>query len=82
MSAPREILDLVERFDRNADAYRSPQYNEAQTRQEFINPFFKCLGWDIDNTQGYAEAYRDVIHSSWRRLRRRTTKPCFRARSP
>lgn len=25
------------------------EYNEQKTRQDFINPFFKALGWDIDN---------------------------------
>jgi hypothetical protein len=25
-------------------------------------PFFKDLGWDVDNIPGYAEAYKDVIH--------------------
>ena len=62
MSAPKEIHKLIERFDRNLDAYRSSKYNEAQVRQEFINPFFNALGWDIYNEQGYAEAYKDVIH--------------------
>lgn len=38
------------------------QYNETQVRREFIDPFFKELGWDIDNEQGYAEAYKDVVH--------------------
>ena len=37
-------------------------YNETQVRRDFIDPFFKALGWDIDNENGYAEAYRDVIH--------------------
>jgi predicted type IV restriction endonuclease len=46
---PRPVLDLVDRFDRNRDAYRSPHYNETQLRQEFLNPFFKALGWDMDN---------------------------------
>ena len=41
--------------------YRSGNYNEARLRLEFLNPFFKALGWDIDNQQGYAEAYKDVI---------------------
>ncbi len=31
-------------------------------RREFLDPFFKALDWDIDNEQGYAEAYKDVIH--------------------
>lgn len=32
MTAPDEVLGLVERFDRNRDAYRSGQYNEIQIR--------------------------------------------------
>src|SRR6266487_3494817 len=62
MGVPAEIRDLTERFERNLDAYRSPQYNETQLRREFLDPSFKALGWDIDNEQGYAEAYKDVIH--------------------
>jgi hypothetical protein len=62
MAAPKEVLALVERFDRNIEAYRSAHYNEAQVRQEFIDPFFKALGWDMDNERGCAEAYKEVIH--------------------
>ena len=25
-------------------------------------PFLSRLGWDIDNEEGYAEAYKDVVH--------------------
>ena len=62
MAAPDTVIDLVERFDRNHSAYRSDQYNEARLRIEFINPFFEALGWDINNRQGYAETYKDVIY--------------------
>ena len=62
MAAPQEVVDLIERFKHNRDSYRSREYNEAQVRLEFIDPFFKALGWDIDNEQGYAEAYKDVVH--------------------
>jgi len=62
MPAPREVSELVKRFDRNRESYRSSEYNETQARREFIDPFFKALGWDIDNEQGYAEAYKDVVH--------------------
>ena len=62
MSAPQKILDLIDLFDRNADDYRSADFKEAEVRQQFINPLFKCLGWDMDNEQGHAEAYKDVIH--------------------
>src|SRR5450759_1459467 len=62
MKAPQEIIDLVDRFESNSEAYQSGKYNEMQLRREFIDPFFKALGWDVENTSGYAEAYKDVIH--------------------
>ncbi len=62
MPAPQIVLDLVERFECTRDAYKSPAYNETQLRREFLDPFFEALGWDVNNRQGYAEAYKDVIH--------------------
>jgi len=62
MPAPQAVLDLIERFERNREAYKSPSYNETQLRREFLDPFFEALGWDVNNRQGYAEAYKDVIH--------------------
>jgi type I restriction-modification system DNA methylase subunit len=80
MSAPKEILDLVERFERQLDAYKSGQYNETQLRREFLDPFFKALGWDIDNEQGHAEPYKDVIHEDAIKVGEATKAPdyCFR----
>jgi len=57
-----QIIELVERFDRNIESYKSGQYNETQVRREFIDPFFEALGWDVSNKAGYAEAYKDVVH--------------------
>jgi len=77
---PPQIVDLVQRFDRNREAYRSPHYNETQLRREFLDPFFKALGWDIDNEQGYAEAYKDVVHEDAIKVGEATKAPdyCFR----
>jgi hypothetical protein len=61
VAAPKEILDLVARFEQQLDSYKSGNYNETQLRREFLDPFFKALGWDVDNTAGYAEAYKDVF---------------------
>jgi len=33
MTAPDKVLELVQRFDRNIEAYRSGRYNEAQIRK-------------------------------------------------
>jgi len=56
------IARLVERFSTSIEAYQNAAYNETQTRNEFINPFFKALGWDVDHEQNIAPAYQDVIH--------------------
>ena len=51
----KEIAVPVERFGEQFDSYKKPDYNETLTRRDFIDPFFKALGWDIDNKNGYAE---------------------------
>lgn len=63
-AVPDEVRKLVDRFARNRAAYLSDGYKEAQLRQEFIDPLFAALGWDMANVQGYAEAYKDVIHEA------------------
>jgi hypothetical protein len=79
-AVPKTILDLVERFERNREAYKSGNYNETQVRREFLDPFFKELGWDIDNKDGYAEDYQDVIHADAIKTTDGTKAPdyCFR----
>lgn len=62
MSAPQEVIDLVKRFEMHYSQYLSPSFNETEVRREFIDPFFKALGWDVDNTQGHDERYKEVIH--------------------
>ncbi|MBK8883259.1 MAG: N-6 DNA methylase [Bacteroidales bacterium] len=61
-TAWKRINELVYRFGDQYDSYMLAGYNETMTRRDFIDPFFKSLGWDIDNEEGYAEAYREVIH--------------------
>jgi len=76
----KQISDLVERFERNIEAYRSPAYNETQLRIEFVDPFFEALGWDVTNRAGYAEQYKDVIHEDAIKIAGATKAPdyCFR----
>jgi type I restriction-modification system DNA methylase subunit len=78
--ASRQISNLVERFERNIEAYRSPAYNETQLRREFIDPFFEVLGWDVANKAGYAEQYKDVVHEDAIKVAGATKAPdyCFR----
>ncbi|MGC2627067.1 MAG: hypothetical protein WA269_09535 [Candidatus Udaeobacter sp.] len=74
------IADLVKRFEQQGGAYKSGQYNEAQLRKEFVDPMFEALGWDMQNRQGYAEQYKDVIHEDAIKIGGATKAPdyCFR----
>ena len=40
MAAPKEIVDLVERFESNLESYKDVHYNETQVRREFVDQFF------------------------------------------
>ncbi len=81
MPAPADVSELVERFDAHRPFYQAGQYNEAQLREEFVNPLFVALGWDVYNRKGYADAYKEVIHEDAIRVGGRTKAPdyCFRA---
>jgi hypothetical protein len=68
-NAPSLLQELVVRFQRNLSNYHDSAYKEAQLRQEFLNPLFGLLGWDVENSAGSAEAYKEVIHEDFRRCR-------------
>jgi hypothetical protein len=74
----KTITTLVERFSVQIDSYlQKSSYNETQTRQEFINPFFIALGWDVTNERGYAEAYKEVVHEDALKIGRATKAPDY-----
>jgi hypothetical protein len=60
--APKPVIDLVERFERDRKVFVSSDYKEEQLRAEFLNPFFESLGWDVSNKAGLTEVFKPVIH--------------------
>jgi type I restriction-modification system DNA methylase subunit len=77
LPAPSDILRLVQRFEQQREAYLSGDYNETQLRREFLDPFFTALGWDVDNKEGYAEAYKDVVHEDAVKIGTATKAPDY-----
>jgi type I restriction-modification system DNA methylase subunit len=79
MTAPEKVKKLVAKFEKNIKAYKSSSYNEEQVKQEFINPFFEALGWDVSNYAGAAPQYRDVIFEDSIKVGKGTKAPdyCF-----
>jgi hypothetical protein len=63
-SFQRELARLVEIFGKNLVAYKSGGYDEASLRQEFLNPLFRALGWDIENKAGLIPQRREVVAES------------------
>lgn len=77
MALPTRIAKLVAHFEFHFDSFKGSSYNETRARIEFIDPFFKELGWDIENTQGFAEAYKDVIHEDAIKVEGSTKAPDY-----
>ncbi|MBI5195313.1 MAG: N-6 DNA methylase, partial [Nitrospirae bacterium] len=56
-----KLQTLISKFEKDKPHYLSKGYPEAQVRVDFINPFFKALGWDIENKAQKPPHERDVI---------------------
>jgi adenine-specific DNA-methyltransferase len=57
-----QLLNLVSLFSANIVQYKSGQYDESNTRTDFIDKFFTLLlDWDVANNQGFSETYREVV---------------------
>ena len=50
VDAKTQVERLVVKFSR-LDAHQRKAYNEAATRQEFILPLFRALGWNTEDTR-------------------------------
>lgn len=77
MPLPASVADRIELFARNEAQYRDSSYKEAQLRQEFLDPLFAALGWDMANSAGHAESYKDVIHEDAIKIGRETKAPDY-----
>ena len=56
----QELSRLVETFGKNLAACKSAGYDEHSLRKEFLDPFFRALGWDVENKAGHIPTYREV----------------------
>ena len=59
-SFEKELNRLVAIFERNLPELKSADYVEAKLREDFLNPFFRALGWDMENRAGLVQAKREV----------------------
>ena len=45
-----EVARICAYFKTNHEPFHAPGVKEAEIRQTLIDPFFKALGWDVDNS--------------------------------
>ena len=75
--AKEEIRKLVQVFKDNFNQYKLSTYKEAQVRIEFLDKFFKALGWDVNNKQGFSEQFKEVISEDAIKIEGNTKAPDY-----
>lgn len=58
------VAELVQTYSDNYPQFQRATYNETQVRVDFVNRFFKLLGWDVDNEHGLPQHLREVTHEA------------------
>lgn len=64
--AKQHIAKLVEKYQILVDTRKVKSYNEAQTRNDFIEPLFEFLGWDMRNLENPSEVTTEETVSKGR----------------
>src|SRR5262249_39947780 len=59
--SPPDIEALVAGFRANAAALREHAALEASLRQEFLDPFWEALGWDVRNASHLPPSEQEVL---------------------
>jgi hypothetical protein len=56
-----DIATLVDGFARHIKELKRPDYKESRVRQDYIDPFWSLLGWDIGNRNQVAPQDVEVL---------------------
>lgn len=59
-----QVAELVQTYSNSYPQFQRATYNETQVRVDFVNRFFKILGWDVDNERGLPQHLREVTHEA------------------
>jgi len=56
-----KISELINKFEKEKYHYLSNKYLESEVRQDFLDPLFESLGWDIGNKKSLSPFEREVV---------------------
>jgi hypothetical protein len=55
-----ELARLTTAFHKNIAHLKSDPYDESALRNDYLNPLWRALGWDVENVQGATQPLREV----------------------
>ena len=58
------LIELVRAYAEHFAQYIQTDYNETEVRNDFVNPFFEILGWDVLNKKKLPQHLREVKHEA------------------
>lgn len=58
------MVRLVKAYQDHILQYSKQEYNETEVRNDFVNPFFEILGWDVLNKKNLPQHLREVKHEA------------------
>lgn len=58
------LIKLVSAYNEHFSQYCQASYNETEVRNDFVNPFFEILGWDVLNKKNLPQHLREVKHEA------------------
>lgn len=51
---------LIEAYREHFPQYIKAEYNETEVRNDYVNPLFEILGWDVNNKKNLSQHLREV----------------------
>lgn len=76
------MRDLVARYAQSRHEYvnRNSLYSETDIREDFINPLFELLGWDVRNEHNLSRQFREVVRETRVAVDEQTKRPDYEFR--
>jgi hypothetical protein len=56
-----ELKSLIENFQKNQATYKTISGSTEALKKDYILSFFKILGWDVSNKQGFPLSKKDLL---------------------
>ena len=76
-TSKKQIASLVEEFKENEHYFKSQEFDEENTKINFINKFFIALGWDVYNDEKAAPQNKEVRFEDSVRIKGKTKSPDY-----